>query len=244
MRILLIKRDKINHGSYELSKKELNYLRNVLRLSDGESFKAKDEKENIYDAVLNNGLLTLTESSDDVAFLDAMPSFDGHFQRIWLYQAILKGKKNERVVRDCQEAGVEKIVFISTEFTSTDEIKEHDMNRLDAIKREAVQQSGAKVMEIRGPITFIEALNEAEGKKLILHQSKRGKTESIRKALKDAGKDDIISVFIGSEGGFSDSECEMAENMEAIPVLLKTNILRAENASIYTISAIQTLLND
>ena len=215
MRILLIKKDKIKNNSYELSKKEENYLKNVLRLADGESFKAKDEKENIYGAVLNGCILTLTED-DEIDYLDFMPSFTGHFQRIHLYQAILKGKKNERVVRDVQEAGVERTTFISTEFTSSSEIKKHDMERLEAIRREA----------------------------LILHQSTRGKTKSIIEALKDVEKDDVISVFIGSEGGFSDHECEKAEERNAIPILLKTNILRAENASIYTISAVQTLLNE
>ena len=243
MRVLLIKKDKIRNNLYELSKKEENYLKNVLRLKDGESFKAKDEKENIYGAILNSNVLTLTKS-DDIDYLDAMPSFTGHFQRIHLYQAILKGKKNERVVKDAQEAGVEKIRFISTEFTSSDHMSEHDFSRLETLRREAVQQSGAKVMEIEEVTTFEDAIKDAEGKILILHQSQRGKTKSIREALAETEKDDVISVFIGSEGGFSDRECEIAEDKNAIPVLLKTNILRAETASIYTISAIQTLLND
>ena len=244
MRVLLIKKDKINGNIYELSKKESNYLTNVLRLKNGDSFKAKDEKENIYNALLNGNYLSLSENNDDVLFLDAMPSFKGHFQRIHLYQSILKGKKNERVLRDSQEAGVEKLTFISTEFTSADEITEHEASRLEAIRREAVQQSGAKVMDIGAVMKFDDAIEEAEGIILILHQSPRVMTKSIKEALQDVKKEDVISVFIGSEGGFSDAECEKAEKRNAIPVLLKTNILRAENASIYTISAIQTLLNE
>ncbi len=243
MRILLIKSEKIENGSYELAKKEYNYLNNVLRLKDGDTFKAKDEKERIYNAHFSGNILFLSESDKNVEYLDTMPSFTGHFQRIHLYQAILKGKKNERVVRDSQEAGIERITFISTEFTSSSEIKEHDLERLYAIRREAVQQSGAKVMTIDAPISFQQALEKAEGRILILHQSLRGSTKDIKEALDGAKEDDIISVFIGSEGGFSEEECKKAEEKGAFPVLLKTNILRAENASIYTISAIQTLLN-
>lgn len=244
MRILLIRKKKIEGGEYELSKKEKNYLKNVLRLKEDDAFKAKDESEKLYDAILKDDHLMLSESEESVPYLDVMPSFNGHFQRIHLYQAILKGKKNERVVRDSQEAGIERLTFISTEFTSTDCIKDHDRERLDAIRREAVQQSGAKVMEISDTLRFSDAIKRAEGIILILHQSPRGNTKNIKEALANAEKDDVISVFIGSEGGFSDRECDEAEDNGAIPVLLNTNILRAENASIYTISAIQTLLNE
>ena len=99
-------------------------------------------------------------------------------------------------------------------------------------------------MEISDTMVFSDAIKSAEGIILILHQSPRGNTKNIKEALANADKDDVISVFIGSEGGFSDRECDEAEDNGAIPVLLKTNILRAENASIYTISAIQTLLNE
>ena len=132
----------------------------------------------------------------------------------------------------------------SSSVTSADEITEHEASRLEAIRREAVQQSGAKVMDIGAVMKFDDAIEEADGIILILHQSPRVMTKSIKEALQDVKKEDVISVFIGSEGGFSDAECEKAEKRNAIPVLLKTNILRAENASIYTISAIQTLLNE
>ena len=52
-----------------------------------------------------------------------------------------------------------------------------------------------------------------------------------------------ISLFIGSEGGFSDEECEAAEGKGIVPVLLNTNILRAETAAIYAVAGVQTLLN-
>ena len=39
-------------------------------------------------------------------------------------------------------------------------------------------------------------------------------------------------------------ECEMAELEGALPVLLPTNILRAETAAVYSASAIQIFLND
>ncbi len=242
MRILLIKKARISGSLYELSDKEYNYLKNSLRLSEGTSFKAKDEGEILYDAILD-GRLLIIKKSDDASYLDSMPSFTGHFQKIHLYQATLKGKKNERVIRDSQEAGCEKITFFSSSY-SEGKITKHDKERFEAIRREAVQQSGARVMEIGEETSFSEAIRKAEGRVLILHQSIRGRTKSIKEALFATGRDEIISLFIGPEGGFSDEECSFAEEKGALPVLLKTNILRAENASIYTVAAVQTLLNE
>ena len=246
MRVFLLRKGEGKEGTYKLTAKERNYLFRVLRLNVNDVFTAKDGKEVFYRAFLfDEDTITLERTdSPEETLLDGLSSYTGPFVPLDAFIAVLKGKKNERVVRDVQEAGVERTTFISTEFTSSSEIKKHDMERLEAIRREAVQQSGAKVMELGEVMTFEEAIEKAEGKILILHQSTRGKTKSIIEALKDVEKDDVISVFIGSEGGFSDHECEKAEERNAIPVLLKTNILRAENASIYTISAVQTLLNE
>ena len=242
MRVLLIKKEKIKDGLYELSKKEENYLKNVLRIEDGVTFKAKDEKETLYDAVLIKNVLSLVISNEDT-FLDEMPSFDGHFQKIDLYQGIMKGKKNEKVVREAQETGVSSITFFSSSFTQTKMLSKHDEERLSLIRREAVQQSGAKTMQINEVKTFKDAIDNAEGRILILHQSLLSNSKDIKEALSGINKDTAISCFIGSEGGFSDEEVRYAEEKGAIAVLLKTNILRSETAAIYAISAIQTLLN-
>ena len=53
----------------------------------------------------------------------------------------------------------------------------------------------------------------------------------------------VASLFIGPEGGFSDEECCLAENKGFFSVLLRTNILRAETAAVYTSAAVQSLLH-
>ena len=117
----------------------------------------------------------------------------------------------------------------------------HQLERLETIVREAVQQSGSAVPELIGPLPFAKALPLLEGTRIILHQSRRTATVPIAKAISGAS---CVSYMIGPEGGFSDRECESAEHEAALPVLLPTNILRAETAAVYAASAIQTLLNE
>ena len=138
------------------------------------------------------------------------------------------------------EIGVRKIILMETEFTEGT-LNSHQMERLETIVREAVQQSGSDVPELIGPLSFADSLKLLAGRSLILHQSRRSKTLSIAEAVENA---DAVSFMIGPEGGFSDKECEMAELEGALPVLLPTNILRAETAAVYSASAIQIFLND
>ena len=74
----------------------------------------------------------------------------------------------------------------------------------------------------------------------MLHQSLLENSKTLFEVIKGQTE---ISLFIGSEGGFSDEECLAFENEGGNAVLLKTNILRAENAGLYTVGAIQTFLN-
>ena len=51
-----------------------------------------------------------------------------------------------------------------------------------------------------------------------------------------------ISLIIGSEGGLSDRETDVLRGKKYKSVYLKTNVLRAETAALYEVSAVQTIL--
>ena len=240
MRVFLLRRDEWQGNVYKLSKKEKNYLFSVLRLKVNDTFTAKDSEDNYYKAFLfdeDNITLEHTDTPEET-LLDGLSSYKGPFADISMYISVLKGKKNETEVRMLTEIGVKEIILIETEFTQ-DRLNDHAAERIRLIAREAVQQSGSKAPEICGPVDFSQAIAEAEGTVLILHQSRRTRTESIT----DIPIKEKVSCFIGPEGGFSDRECELAENHGAVPILLKTNILRAETAAIYTAASIQTIMH-
>ena len=133
---------------------------------------------------------------------------------------------------------------MDTEFTEKNTMNSHQRERLDTIAREAVQQSGGKLPAITGPMAFADAIRSTEGRAIILHQSRRQRTLTLQEALDGLSIDDQVSVLIGPEGGFSDDECILAEENGIQPVLLNTNILRAETASIYAVSAIQAIIQN
>ncbi len=241
MRVFLLS-GNADGGIYKLSQKERRYLFSVLRLNVNDVFTAKDKNGDFYKAFLfSEDSMTLERTEDpENTLLDSLSSYKGPFLPITMMVSVLKNKKNETEIRMLTEMGVRKIVLMNTEFTEG-YLNDHQKERLSLIMREAVQQSGADLPELVGPISFSEALKEADGRLMILHQGIRKDSSSIIRAMEGSSS---ATAMIGPEGGFSDSECEEAERAGAIPVLLKTNILRSETAAVYAASAIQTILQE
>lgn len=237
MRIFLLSREI--KEEYLLTKKEEHYLHSVLRIEDGATFTAKDTKENYYNAVLRASslLLTKTENKEE-NLLDNLPEYKKEFFPLDVYISILKGKKNELVCRALTEIGVRKISFVLSENCEKKAFSAHEKERIEEIVKEAVQQSGGRMPELEFLTPFVSAIKNAKGKKLVFHQSL---LEGSKKLSSLCTKDELsISVFVGPEGGFSEKECKSAKENGASFVLLNTNILRSETASVYAVASIQS----
>ncbi len=246
MRVFLLDKSYSGEPVYILKSRDKRYLEKVLRLEEGTIFTAKDSKENYYKAtLLEDGVLSLERTDNrEETLLDNLSGYEGDFAPIDIYFSVLKGKKNESVVRALTEMGARRITLVESDFVQEKDLSIHQMERLETIIKEAVQQSGAKMPVLSGPVTFKDAVKEAEGTKILLHQALLGETKSLKEIiLENNNLKNIISCFIGPEGGFSDEECIYAIENGALPVLLRTNVLRAETASLYVMSSLQTLLH-
>ncbi len=242
MRVFLLSPTFSGESLYSLKSKERQYLNKVLRLDVGFEFTAKDHDDNYFKATLIDPDTLSLEPTDnpEATLLDNLSGYKGPFAQIDMYISILKGKKNELVVKALTEIGISRIVLVQSQYVQEKNFTSHQRERLETILKEAVQQSGAKAPSLEGPVSFEEAISNANGDILIMHQSKITKTKSLKDISLSLERP--ISVLIGPEGGFSDEECNLAIERNGTPILLNTNILRAETASIYTASALQTLL--
>ncbi len=246
MRVFLLDRSYGGESLYTLKEREVRYLEKVLRLSEGTVFTAKDINENYYRAeILSGGTVSLSPTSNpEETMLDSLSAYRSSFAPIDMYISILKGKKNETVVRSLTEIGVRRIVFMRSRYSQETDFSLHERERLEKIMKEAVQQCGGRSPSVEGPLSFEDAVDGAEGTLLLLHQALRGRTMSLKDVnFENSNLKSVVSCFIGPEGGFSDEECSFAEENGAFPILLRTNILRAETSAIYTAAALQTLLH-
>ncbi len=249
------------NGQLTVSGKDFKYLCQVLRLSVGdviqvrlpnqrlsdmEVFKLQSKqlilKETFYDSEK-----TLVETGVNASSLNEIK-----LPEIWLFQFLPKMQKMDLIIRQSTECGVTKIIPILGEFCSKEfSYKKDDFERTarwERIVKEARQQSGSAInTTIENPLSVDDALklwNEnSDGCGFVLHEASIAK-KNIFSVLKENTNIHKIGIAVGSEGGISEKEISILQENGFYLVHFKTNVLRAETASLYGIAAIQTAMTE
>ena len=245
MRLFLLPDSFNNDSSIELTGKDYHYLIKVLRYKIGTEFSGRNRDGHIFNLSIlsigeNHCVLSIKDSKLEKTILP----------EIILYQCICKGKKMDLIIRQATEAGISKIVPVNSDFAVAKLEKGNTakIERWNKITREAIQQSGSIVnTQICNPInideieelSYSDRASDTERIGLFFHQEILD-TGTIHEYLSTKPKS--ISLLIGPEGGLSEREIEVLNIKKYKSVYLKTNILRAETAALYAVSAVQTIL--
>ncbi|MGP1529651.1 MAG: RsmE family RNA methyltransferase [Treponema sp.] len=253
MRQLIVESVPDEAGDIVLSGKLYRYVIQVLRMQTGMTIPV---------LLPNRGLTSMCIQSVDTAQKKLIlhccgadkdqpepysaPLFD---YDIILLQWVLKGAKNDIVIRQATEAGVRIIMPISAEFSVAKKTTPMQQERHRRIIREARQQSGSPIpTAIMAPaplgpaLETISALVPAQTSFLGVCSESNVACTSLHRAF--AAKPSHIVLAIGAEGGISPVEYEQLHKAGFQPIHFKTNILRAETAALYAIAATQTILNE
>ncbi len=167
--------------------------------------------------------------------------------RIYLFQALPKGDKMELIVQKAVELGVWEIIPVASKrcVVKLDQKKAGAKTaRWQSIAEAAAKQSKrAAVPKVTQVSNFSEALERASGMdvRLIPYElaEDMGKTRSLLEGI-EPGQD--IALFIGPEGGFEESEINLALDKGLEPITLGRRILRTETAGMTVLSWIVYLL--
>ncbi|MBR0413220.1 MAG: 16S rRNA (uracil(1498)-N(3))-methyltransferase [Eubacterium sp.] len=164
--------------------------------------------------------------------------------KVTIYQGVPKGSKMEDIIQKCTELGVCRIVPTLTKrcVSRPDEKGAKKKNeRYSKIALEAAQQSGRGIIpEISPQITLKQAIAEDNSDIKILFYEGGGEPLT---ALIDSGVKSV-SVYIGPEGGFDESEVELLKNSGAHVATLGKRILRTQTAPVAALTAIMLLTNN
>lgn len=248
------------NGQLTVSGKDFKYLCQVLRLKLGDIVQVRfpnQELSNMEVFKLQAKQLilvkTLSESVDK--FLETGVSASSleniKLPEIWLFQFLPKLQKMDGIIRQSTECGVSKIIPVLGEFSGKDfNLKNEDfekVNRWERIVKEARQQSGSAIStSVEKPLVIEDALklwneNLQNGIGFVLHEADVS-TKNIFSILKENhNKINRIGIVVGSEGGISEKEVELLVENHFNLVHFKTNVLRAETASLYGIATIQSV---
>jgi 16S rRNA (uracil1498-N3)-methyltransferase len=158
--------------------------------------------------------------------------------------------KLELIIQKAVELGVYEIVPVVTKRTVVkleDKKKEEKkLERWQAIAESAAKQSGRGVIPVVRPVqTFKEAvMNAAQlGLGLIPYENASGITET-KRIMKSLSQYTSIGVFIGPEGGFEETEIELAKSHQLLPITLGRRILRTETAGLAVLSMMMLELEE
>jgi 16S rRNA (uracil1498-N3)-methyltransferase len=158
---------------------------------------------------------------------------------IRLFQALPKGDKLEMIVQKATELGAAEILpVLTSRCISRPDAKsmEKKIARLQKIAEEAAKQSGrGRIPAMGGLLSFEKALEEMAASEKALFFYERA-TANLREQI--SADMTSVSLFIGSEGGFSPEEAEKSREAGLAVTGLGTRILRCETAPLCAISAI------
>lgn len=163
---------------------------------------------------------------------------------IHLVQSISRGEKMDFTIQKAVELGVSEITPVFTEFCNVQLNKERAEKKLlhwQNIIISACEQCGRNVIPTIHPLTHFDqwlgAVEPTDAVKLILNPQKSDSNIKLSASKK-------IILLVGSEGGLSDKEVQLAKMHHFENLQLGPRILRTETAALTAIAILQGYFGD
>ena len=164
-------------------------------------------------------------------------------KNVTLFFALAKSDKNEFVIQKATELGAKKVVLFQGKRSvvkfSNEDFKRKE-TRYIAIAKEASEQCHREfipeikyVDSIKGVKEYLEDIN------FLAYELEAGQASDIESDIKNHKS---VSIIIGPEGGFDESEVSFLKELGFKVISLGKRILRCETAAVYALSVISYLL--
>lgn len=227
-----IETSQIAEDQIRILGKDVNHMKNVLRMKPGEEIRVTDsetsrsyrcEVAELYEETIVCHILAEEEEGSELPV------------RIYLFQGLPKADKMELIIQKAVELGVYQIIPTACRrcVVKLDPKKEKTkLARWQQIAEAAAKQSKRSLIpEIMPVISLREAFARSQKMQVRLIPYERAEgMEKTREILKGIRSGDEVAVFIGPEGGFEETEIEEAMKAQIKPVTLGKRILRTETA--------------
>ena len=221
-----------------LSQDDIFHLTKVMRCKVGESVEIVNNSTHVaYFAVIDS-INPLKIHVQEPILKDS--ELD---KNVTLFFALAKSDKNEFVIQKATELGAKRVVLFQGK-RSVVKFSNEDFKRKEAryiaIAKEASEQCHRDfipeikyVDSIKGVKDYLEDIN------LLAYELEAGKASDIESEINNHKS---VSIIIGPEGGFDESEVSFLKELGFKLVSLGKRILRCETAAVYALSVISYLL--
>ena len=227
---------RITSDQYIISGENAKHISKVLRMSKGEELTlvTPDRMQ------CKCEVFSIANDSVTVDVLSKKPCDHEPNVEITLYQALPKGDKMEFIIQKSVELGVTKIVpMLTSRCISRPDMKSLNkkQERWQKIARQAAMQSRRGIIPEVCPCVSFQNAAELTGQheQTIFFYEMGG--ESVKTIIGDS-RPKSIGIFIGSEGGFEQSEADLIVRKGGRLATLGKRILRCETAPLAALSII------
>lgn len=221
-----------------LDSEQSKHLRSVLRLQNGDEVKVFDGEGNEFLCVVQE-IKSGKQSSVLRILNESDPTSSESDLNLNLAVALLKSDKFDLVLQKAVELGVSTFTPIITRRCDVKPKNfERKVGRFEKIIIESSKQCGrAKLMKISELLDFEELIETGKGTKILFSERSGTKFSEVK-------ADKKITAVIGPEGGWEDSEIDLARQNDFQIITLGGRILRAETAAISVTSILQHNFGD
>lgn len=236
---------QVSENSLVIVGDDVNHMKNVLRMREGERFSAADENGICYECAVDK----LEKHQVTAKILEKKRGETELSSKIYLFQGLPKSDKMELIIQKAVELGAFEIIPVATKraIVKLDAKKEASkLKRWQSIAEGAAKQSGRMLIpQISEVKTYAEALKMAQelDVDIIPYECARG-MDGTREIFAGIKPGMSVGIFIGPEGGWEESEVEAARELGVKPVTLGRRILRTETAGPTTLSILMYLLEE
>ncbi len=226
---------------------ESRHLLKVLRKKEGDTLQIFDGEGSVYSAKLSDcsdpkkvqGEIlesSINPERSELDFLHSRVTLD-------IYPAVLKGPRFDWLLEKATELGVSSIHPVATERTLV-QVRPEDavakLNRWEKIVMSAAKQCGRAQLPAMDPLVSFKsvAVPSAGAVNVILWE--REKKTLLSSVISDLPRRGPVRIrlFTGPEGGYAQSEIDLARKAGLMTAALGPHVLRAETAALAAISRI------
>lgn len=238
--------EQVGEKEITITGSDVNHIKNVLRMKPEETILISSGENLEYTCYIRE----LKEEEIIAHIMYVQESGYELPSRLYLFQGLPKSDKMEQIIQKAVELGVHEIIPVASKraVVKLDARKEEKKRtRWQAISESAAKQSKRMyVPEVKKVMSFSQAVEYAGQLDVVLvpYELAKGMGET-REIIGKIKKGQSVGIFIGPEGGFEETEVEMAvEKANAKAITLGKRILRTETAGLTVLSILMFTLEE
>lgn len=242
-----VNESQINDGIIEIVGEDINHIKNVLRISNGEKIEICDSNNSV------NYLCELVEKNDKVVKCGIIEKIDSKRETnlyLHIFQGLPKAEKMEMIIQKTTEIGVSEITPLVMKrciVKLEDKTAIKKVERWQKIAEVAAKQSKRdKIPKINLPIDLKNIYEKIENYDIVLVAYENEEENNIKQILNQVPQKENmkIAIIIGPEGGIDESEVSQLQSNNIKTISLGKRILRTETAPIVLTAVIMYEFNE